>query len=389
MRIIACAAVVTLGLLQQTRAAVPQPSLCQRLASKVRHAPSVVALRSDPLKAWVSGTRAEWPLEPGSAPSAANTLLRHTLESRGFMSSRQPAELKHLAGTDVYMLGTMGGSAECQTAAFARVGRDKKALLLPNPKGYTAPCWNVHGQLATVLGDPAYVELGTAGMNDPDTLIRVTPWVTGTGWGKPCQLVFRMQRKFVLTKRYCGSQTVCRAAESMAVSVARAYFSYRHLPKPPKFSFGPYNLVPNFSYPRQSKEGGPLSAIVSRAWHLLMNLEQTRSPGGQGLYSLLTAEFPTFGHPESDGRWGDSFSYVDFALFPVTLNGRHYLGAVGLDGIGWKEGSRTLVALYAAPTPAARTLTPLAGFVVSHPAVAVKNLIVTEGNAALPVRPGR
>ena len=264
MCIFARVAVATLGMLQLTRAAVPQPSPCRRLASNVQRVPFLVAPGLNPLKPWIFSAKAEWPLKVGSAQSAANSLLRHTLEAKEFMSSRQPAELKHLAGTDVYMLGTMGGSAECQTAAFARVGRDKKALLLPNPKGYTAPCWNVHGQLATVLGEPAYVELSTVSMTDPDTLVRVTPWVRNMGLGRPCQLVFRMQREFWLAERFCGNQAVFRAAGSLAVSIARAYFAYRHLPKKPKISFGPHNHVPNFSYPLQSGEDVPVSVAVSR-----------------------------------------------------------------------------------------------------------------------------
>jgi hypothetical protein len=388
MRIVACVAVATLGMLQLTRAAVPQPSLCRRLASKVQRAPFHVAPGRNPLKPWLFSAKAEWPLTVGSAQSAANSLLRHTLEAKGFMAHRQPAELEHLPGTDVYMLGTMGGSAECQTAAFAKAARGTKALLLPNPKGYTAPCWNVHGQLATVLGEPAYVELGTVSMTDPDTLVRVTPWVKNMGWGRPCQLAFRMQREFRLTKRFCGNHAVCRAAGSVAVNIARAYFAYRHLPKQPKISFGPYNRVPNFSYPPQNGAGVPLSAAVSRAWHLLMKSEQTRSPGASRLYSLLTAKFPVFGHRQADDGWSDTFSYVDFALFSVTLNRRHYLGAVGLNGIGWKEGSNTLFAVYELPTPVARKLTPLAGFVITRSAIAVKDLIVTEGNAAMPARHG-
>ena len=119
-----------------------------------------------------------------------------------------------------------------------------------------------------------------------------------------------------------------------------------------------------------------------------MKREQPRSPGAPRLYSLVAAKFPVFGHRKPDDAWSDTFSYVDFALFSVTLNQRHYLGAVGLNGFGWKEGSNMLFAVYEVPTPAARQLTPLAGFVITHPAVAVKDLIVTEGSAALPARHG-
>ena len=70
--------------------------------------------------------------------------------------------------------------------------------------------------------------------------------------------------------------------------------------------------------------------------------------------------FPTFG---ATAPVGDplSYSYNGFTYFPLTLNGKSYVGALGYDGVGWRESGRTLFAIYAEQQG---VLTPLAGFTV-------------------------
>jgi len=65
-----------------------------------------------------------------------------------------------------------------------------------------------------------------------------------------------------------------------------------------------------------------------------------------------------------------------------------YLGAAGHNGVGWREGSRTLVAIYEAPGTDQRDLIPLAGFAVDRIPNGLKGTVVAEGGSAVPARPG-
>jgi hypothetical protein len=70
------------------------------------------------------------------------------------------------------------------------------------------------------------------------------------------------------------------------------------------------------------------------------------------------------------------------------LDGHLYLGAVGHNGVGWREGARTLIAVYAVPGPEQRDLVPLAGFAVDRVPNGLKGTLVAEGGSAVPARPG-
>ncbi len=368
-----------------TAATTAHPSLCRRLAARVAHSPKVMRKSSASLQHWVSLARApDWPLERGSAQAAVYTLLRHALTAQGLLTPRQPAEMNHLAGTPLYMVSAVAGTADCQSAVFAELDAQGTARQLPQPQGYTAPCWNVYGALGRVLGRPAYIESGTVSMTDGDLLARVTPWA-GAGWGRVCQLTVHLRYRLALARQFCGGSGACGAARAIALDVARAYRSYRHLPRPPQRPLGLLNDVPAFSYQPATVTGTAGSAAVTRAWHIVRG---PRHSGALSLYSVYTSVFPTFGPKLLNGGWDDSFSYVDFAMFPVQLAGHLYLGAVGYNGIGWREGGNTLFALYEPPRSRQRRLVPLAGFEVASIVVGVQGTSVVDGAAALPQRPG-
>jgi len=103
--------------------------------------------------------------------------LRNALDARGLLPAPDSVvELQHLPGTQVYMGRTVAGTAECQSSTFAEVEPDGSARALPEPPGYTAPCWNVQGNLGTVSDRPAYIETGTVSSTTNGTVTRVTPW---------------------------------------------------------------------------------------------------------------------------------------------------------------------------------------------------------------------
>ncbi|MDE2136239.1 MAG: hypothetical protein KGJ68_02285 [Gammaproteobacteria bacterium] len=318
-----------------------------------------------------------------------NELLRHRLEAQGLLFASGPNSilaLEHLPGTNVYMGSTTAGTAHCQSAMFAEVGADGFARALPEPEGYTGPCWNMHGNLGTVLGKPAYIEAGTASSTTDDTVTRVTPW-TADGWGRACQVTVELNYKFELRKQFCGEQAVCLAAGAIALNVAADYFAYRQRPTPLMKPIDRDQQIPDFQY----LHGGAMStqgpAAVSDAWHILARQNQAQYPGAPLLYGLYTSVFPTFGYHAANDVWDYSFSYVDFAPFPLMLDGHLYLGAVGHNGVGWREGSRTLIAVYEAPGPDQHDLIPLAGFAVDRVPDGLKGTVVAEGGSAVPARP--
>ena len=387
-RLLRCVAVAALGAPALATAANPEPlSLCQQLAAQVRQPSAAVSEGS--LSPWVVTVKTDDPSKWGQPETAVNVLLRHRLEAQGLLSASGPSsflELEHLPGTQVYMGSTVAGTAHCQSSTFAEVASDGSARVLPEPEGYTAPCWNVQGSLGTVFGRPAYIEAGTVSSTTDDTVTRITPW-TADGWGRACQVTVELNYKLELRKQFCGEQAaVCQAAGAIAVDVTRQYFAYRQRPAPPMKPIDRNQQVPDFQY----LHGGAISAqgpaAVTDAWHILARLNRAQHPGAPLPYGLYSSVFPTFGYSAPNSGWDYSFSYVDFALFPLMLDGQLYLGAAGHNGVGWREGSRTLVAVYTAPVPDQHDLIPLAGFAVDRVPDGLKGTVVAEGGSAVPAR---
>jgi hypothetical protein len=358
------------------------------LAAQVWQVPAAVWKTGGSLGLSVATVKTVDPDKWGPHEAAAYAFLRHSLDARGLVTTIGPGsivELQHLPGTQVYMGTTTAGTAECESSMFAELGPDRSGRVLPEPQGYTGPCWNVQGSLGTVFGRPAYIEFGTVSSTTQDMLTRVTPWTDG-GWGRACQLTVQLNYSFELDKRFCGNQAVCLAADAIAVDVAREYFAYRQQPRPLMKSIGPNEQVPDF----QSRHGGAISpqgpAAVTDAWHILARQNQAQFPGAPLNYGLYASVFPTFGYHAPNDAWDYSFSYVDFAMFPLMLDGHLYLGAVGHNGVGWREGSRTLFAVYEAPGPEQRALVPLAGFAVDRVPNGLRGTVVAEGGSAVPAR---
>ncbi len=375
-----------------TLTAVAAPaSLCRQLADRVEAAASSSVTGS--LDSWISTAASVDPRHGwGPREQAANSLLRHALVSQGLMGDEgdfdSVMELVRLPGADLYMGNHVAGSAECQSLVFAQASPDGQVRRLPNPDGYTAPCWSVVGSLATVLGVPAYVEQGALDLTTADTTIRITPW-TGQAWGPVCALAIELNYQLELGQRFCRDRKLCGVAEPLAFDVARRYLRFREDPSPPQRSIGAGVQVPEFRYPHDQAADADAWRGVADAWHALVAPHAADTPGEPPMYTLFTSEFPTFGVRVPNGGWETSFSYVEFALFPLELQGRPYLGAVGHNGAGWREGSRVLFAVYEWPRDDRRVLVPLAGFSVNHVPHGVKRVVVSEGAAALPARPAR
>ena len=357
-------------------------SLCQQLATHVRKSAPAVLRSGRSLKPWVELTDGGDPNANawGAREAAANAILRHALEANGSASAFSVVDIGHLPGTQVYMGSTVAGSADCQTSIFAEIDSSGTGRILPRPVGYTGPCWNVQGSLGTVLGHPAYVELGTLSMTTDDMLVRVTPW-TGRAWGPVCQLTIKLNYELRLGRQFCGNQPVCRAASAIATDVAREYEAFSSLPSSPMRAIAPDSQVPDFSYQHRDTVASEGFASVTRAWHVLARQAQAKYPGAGLDYAVDTSVFPTFG--ERGAVFKYSYSYGGFALFPLMLDGRLYVGAVGHNGVGWREGTHILFAVYEVPARGQNDLIPLAGFSIDRVPDGLNRAEVETGRHAL------
>lgn len=245
--------------------------------------------------------------------------------------------IQRLRGTDVYMLSTVQGTLHCQSSAFVQAKPGTIAKSIPDPmvwEGEGDMCWTVSGDFGRVFGQPAFIAHGSLNDHVDDEDIRVVPW-TGAGWGKMCKVALRFRRTFSLVRTFCGDRGVCHAGEQVATDIAAAYSKLRsgRDAYPLTFRFGP----------------PPPKAALDAAQRA------TQANGGD----TSTPDFPSFGALGSADRV--DFSYSGFTFFPLTLNGRWYVGAIGYDGVGWRESERTLLAIYSENEGA---LTPLASYEV-------------------------
>jgi hypothetical protein len=259
---------------------------------------------------------------------------------------------------------------------------------VPNPAGDSDVCWNLQGSLARVLGHPAYVVSGTVSSTSADALLRITPW-TGRDWAAPCQLTVEFNYTLTLAQQFCGDAAPCRPAAAIALDLARGFLSDNARHAPPVRVIDGNDVVPEF-VGAGAAAGPQAEALVTAGWHVLKRQQQALYPGGEPQYSTMASVFPTFGHSAPNGVWDYGFSYVNFVLVPLMLDGKLYLGAVGSNGVGWREGANILFAVYAAPGADQQDLVPLAGFVIERRSSGLKGTVVAEGVAVsrstVPVR---
>ncbi len=380
MRLLTAVAAATAFLPPLSMAATRQnSSLCDQLAARAHQASAVTWKSGQWLQPWVAVSKAidrRW----GANEGAVYDLLKSEFARRWGFEGPFVLELEHLPRTRVYMGFNVSGVLDCQNSLFAAIGIDGSAHALPAPGGYTAPCQSVSGNLGSAFGRPAYIETGTLSSTTDDALTRIAPW-TGRGWGPICKLTVHFNYELELKRQFCADRSTCGAGRAVAIDVAREYLSYIRLrPDPPTTLVGD-KLVPAFSLSPHATGGRQGTVVVARAWRIV---------GRQGApYQFDVSEFPTFGFHTVNDAWRYSFSYVDFAIFPLMLSGHVYVGAVGHNGFAWREGKHILFAVYEAPAHGQIRLTPISGFVVDRAPISIKKIIVRDSAAPAPVARGQ
>lgn len=293
-------------------------SLCERLAHEARRLPA---------SAWAGGAQ---PLErllrierrPATRPRSAleDQLLSDPALSEALSAGAgDPLGIERLAGTDVYRLYSIQGTAHCESSLFIEAALGKAARRLAAPPTEAVPCWTQAGDFGHVFGQAAFVTHGSAGAVRFEQQLQIAPW-TGRGWGQACTLNLAFRKTLRLGGRFCPAALApCESGGAAAVKIAAAYEADREGEAP----LGPLDFAAG------RRPGGELLAAVQRV--------DARNP----------PEFPTFG---ADARRLDVFdtryANVDVRRLALWLDGRWWLGVVGRAGVGWREGSVTLLSIF-------------------------------------------
>jgi hypothetical protein len=307
------------------------PAPCQRLVDLARGLPAT---------AWARGLDALRPhlvIYPFAEPKPGlETNLAYSPAVRkaiGF-DIGTPA-IAAMPGSDLRAVQVVEGTLECQTVTFVRVeGVSAPRIVDPPPFFSNGLCWTQGGDVGEVFDKAAFIEHGALSEISDETDVQITPW-TGSDWGPACRLALHFRPAFKRTEAFCGDQAVCDAADAVAVRLAAAYAAKRQNDADTTpFAFGP---APT-----------PAAAAAVKAVQAAPNATET-------------TPFPTFG-AKAQTRF-PGYSYTGFQLFPLTLDGRAYVAAIGYGGVGWRQTGDILLSVYAADGAA---LKPLAGLVIQR-----------------------
>lgn len=306
-----------------------EPSLCLRLADEARRAPAATWMQRDPLSAWVR------PAAP-SQPTPVVTALASDARWRELLgaSDGRAMDVQQLAGTSVYLVEDVAGTAHCQSLVLvdAALGRPSHQLKPPFDLDGMDLCMTQSARFARVMGRPVLLVGGAPAMASPDLQYRIAPW-TGQGWGRSCSIQVRRHTAMALSQRFCapGAQ-VCEAGQPVAQRLAQAYEASRAAGKP--------------------LDGRAFNGGAPPAAGVLATLNPPLSgPGDVGDFNL---PLPLFGADDKRlDAMATTFSNADPRRLPVLVDGRWLLAVVGRGGVGWREGDAVLVTLFALPGRAA------------------------------------
>jgi len=317
---------------------------CDRLAVYTRKLPD---------SAWASGDKALAPfLELDEArPLDRATPFEKSLASSPAVRSALDGDVSgvvidHLAGGDLYLLSSFQGTLECQQLALvvAAAGRRPRMVKAPDDLGDGDICWRRSAALGKVGGAPSFIVHDVIDPADTEANFNLRPF-DGHALGPACEVTLKFRAAYARTERHCGDAAICAAAGGIARDAALAY--------------------------NRAREGGADGAGFTYGASGAAQAAAVKSfLAAQDSPPTWTPDFPAFGKEPTDDH---PISYSGFALFPLTLAGRDLVGAIGHEGVGWREGDNTLFAVYALKDGA---LTPLAGFVFERSLAALANAVV-------------
>ena len=249
---------------------------------------------------------------------------------RVYASEGEAVTVDHLAGTPVYLVSHVAGTASCQALVLVEIQPGQPARELPPPFKVNGMelCYKQRAQFAEVLDRPALVASGDASTGRPDRDYSIAPW-TGKGWGRACGLTLRMRVTMAPGQRFCSpGGSVCEAGRQVAEQLAKAYEADRT---------SSASLDPSRFMAGRKPDAAVITAL--------------RTPlAERGAVGDFNLDLPVFGADVRRlGAMNASFSNAHPRRLPVFIDGRWWLAVVGRGGVGWREGESILVALFAPP----------------------------------------
>lgn len=317
---------LTLALCGLGAAEAAEPSLCARLADEARRLPAAAWARPEPLGRWLRWSSDGAPRHP----TAVEEVLSKDPDWRARVGAPEGdvVGVSHLAGTPVYLVESVAGTASCQSVALAevRAGQAARELALPFTLAPQQLCVGQSARLADVFKRPALVVGGAVG--DHDFRYRIAAW-TEQGWAPSCALELQLRATLVPARRFCAPGTsVCEVGQAAAWQLAQAYEASRASRAP----------LDEARFDGGQKPGAAIVAALN---------PPLADAGAVGDFNL---PLPVFG---ADDRQLDpmqtQFSNADPRRLPVFIDGRWWLAVVGRGGVGWREGDAVLVAFFAPP----------------------------------------
>lgn len=325
-------AAVTASAVAQSAAA---PSLCSRVAAQLRGSPARVAKDAHTWKHWLLPWIVFAKKHSAKKARAYQEILPVWRSSFG----RGPAKsIEVLSAAGIMRISGPGGIASCSQAMFFKWQRGAALKVLSLPPLQQTPCLyrRQRGQLARVLGQPAYVESETLDDTKLDLLMMISPWL-GSGWGRPCPVAIRFAYAARVKPgwRYCGAdRTICAAARKAAPALERRYH---------KYLLSSATVVTERTGTPQIHFGESLNV---QTWTLIKRAARIATVRS---ISAIHGAMPP---------WLRDFNLKDIDYFALRLNGKRYIGAVSPVnyGIG------TLFGVYQAPGVHSNRLIPLVVF---------------------------
>lgn len=304
-------------------------TVCGRLASEARRLPAQAwSGLGEPLGKFLQIARRA----QGQPLSALETTLirNQSLREELALSAEQPVDVDRLAGTSVYRLDSIQGTAHCQSSVFVEAKPGAVARQIKAPFE-AEPCWTQAGEFAQVFGRPSYVVHGAGNQLTMNTEYQIATW-TGHGWGQACKLALAFEKSFRQIGEFCSDPASCESGRGPAAVIGKAYDLARERGEAFDANAFATGLAP----------GAEFVAKV------------------QGLDPSSPPDFPTFA---ADRRSLDvyttNYSNEELQYFPLSLNGRWLVGLVGHAGVGWRESAVTLVSFFELSKGGLR---PVAGF---------------------------
>ena len=226
--------------------------------------------------------------------------------------------IERLAGTDVYRIDSFKGTANCQYMVFikASAGQPLRRLSLPFKAEL---CTTQYGHFGNVFGQPVFVVGGQVAMGELARTYTISGWNgRRQGWTQACELRLEFEQRLKLSGSYCSSEApLCKAAASLAPAIVEA--------------FGKTSPLDPLAFANGLEPPDALMELVS--------YESNTLP-----------EFPTFG-AKTEGTANPFLTTFSYSKAPARLalwiEGRWWLGVVGVAGIGWRESMTALVVISA------------------------------------------